>query len=75
MVAVPVRGEDRVHERKPLRSDHAAGDPHVRPVRLRVLPSERIGQVRVDHQVVALELHEEAALAEPPDANSRIDAS
>ena len=74
VVAVLMRGEDGVHEREPLRGDHASCDPDVRPVRLRVLAGERVGEVRVDQQVVTLELHEEPALAEPPDAEPRFDA-
>ena len=69
-----MRGEDGVHEREPLGGDHASRDPDVRPVRLRVLAGERVGEVRVDQQVVALELHEEAALSEPPEAQPGFDA-
>ena len=67
MVGVAVRREHGVREAEPLGRDDAAADPHVRRVRLRVLPGQRVGEVRVDEQVTAFVLDQEAALAEPPE--------
>ena len=70
----PCVDEDGVHEREALRVDDASCDPDVGRVGVRVLAGERVGQVRVDQEVVALELDEETALAEPPEAESGFDA-
>ena len=41
----------------------------MRRVRLRVLERERVGEIRIEQDVLAGDLDEEAALAEPPDVH------
>ena len=62
--------EDDVDEIESLGGDHATRHPHVRRLGLRVLPRQRVREVRVDEEVAAVVLDEETALAEPPDVHA-----
>src|SRR5437667_2715773 len=67
MVRVAVARGDGVDEAEPRRVDDAAGHADVRRGRLRVLLGQRVGEVRVEQEVPAVTLDEEAALPEPPE--------
>ena len=67
MVGVIMARGDNVNEVQPIRRDHRLGHPHMRLVRVRILLRQRIGQVRVEHQMSALPVQQKSALAEPPE--------
>lgn len=70
MVGVAVAGGDDVDEPEPRGVDDASRHPDVRGRRPFVLLRQRVRQVRVEQEVVVVELHEEAALTDPPEMES-----
>ena len=72
MIGVVVAGGHHVDEVQPLRLDRPLRHAHVRLVGGGVLLGQRIGEVRIDQQVPALALHQEAALSQPPEVKSRL---
>ena len=72
MVGVVVARRDHVDEVQPRRIDHALGHPHMWLVGAGVLDGQRVRQVRVEQQVRAVELHQETALSQPPQAHVRV---
>jgi hypothetical protein len=49
--------------------DHSSRHPNVRSLGPLVLRGQRVGQVRVEEEIAAVELDEEAALTDPPQVN------
>lgn len=66
MVGVAVAGGDDIDEPEPRGVDDATRHPDVRGRRPFVLLRQRVRQVRVEQEIVVVELREEAALTEPP---------
>jgi hypothetical protein len=67
MVGVAVARRDDVDEPETCGVDDASHHPDVRGRRPFVLLRERVRQIRVEQEVVVVELHKEAALTEPPE--------
>ena len=67
MIGVAVAGGDNIDELEPSRIDDASRHSHVRGRRTFVLLGQRVRQVRVEQEVAAVELDQEAALAKPPE--------
>ena len=69
MIEMRVAREYDVDEGEEGGIDGDVGDALVRRVGTGVLLRQRVGEVRVDEEVLAHDLHEEAALPEPPDVH------
>ena len=67
MVRVIVARGDAIDKIQSLRRHHALGHAHVRLVSGRVFFRQRIGQIRIEEELLALPLQQKTALAEPPE--------
>src|SRR5438552_13990497 len=66
MVGVVVTRGDDINEVQARRIDHALCHAHMRLIGGRVFLRQRVGQVRIEQQVLALKLHQKSTLAQPP---------
>ena len=67
MVDVIVTRGDDIDEIQPLGRHHAFGHADMGLVRRRVFFRQRIGQIRIEEEMMALPLQQKTALAEPPE--------
>src|SRR6266545_489573 len=65
MIGVGMGAHQHFHMRKPRRIDHPPAYPHVRLLRVRVLPRQRIRKVWIDTDPRSI-LDNEPALPQPP---------
>jgi len=68
-------GSDNIDEVEPCGIDSASSHPHVGRVGARVLGGQRIGQVRIQQQMLPTPLQQESALAKPPQPNMPVIAA